>query len=80
MPLSDCRRLSQPLFVDCPACYNLVQDEVARIRDALVDLEMTLKNINENPNVDDGDFLQELKVVQEDVNRLHQEALDQQGK
>ena len=61
--------------VDCPACYNLVQDAVASHRENLRKLEDVLKNINNNPTVIiDDDFEQKLKEVQSRVDELEQNA------
>jgi len=61
--------------VDCPACYNLVQDAVATHRENLRKLEDVLKNINDNPTVViDDDFEQKLKEVQSQVDDLEQNA------
>ncbi|XP_033223143.1 laminin subunit gamma-1 isoform X2 [Belonocnema kinseyi] len=57
--------------VDCPACYNLVQDAVNSHRRRLSQLEDTLKKINSSPTViKDSDFEKELKNVQARVNEL----------
>jgi len=57
--------------VDCPACYNLVQDAVATHRENLRKLENVLKDINNNPTViNDEEFEQKLKEVQSYVNEL----------
>jgi len=61
--------------VNCPACYNLVQDAVAAHRENLRKLEDVLKNINNNPTVViDDDFEQKLKEVQSQVDELEQNA------
>lgn len=61
--------------VDCPACYNLVQDAVATHRENLRKLEDVLKNINNNPTVVvDDDFEQKLKEVQSQIDELEQNA------
>lgn len=61
--------------VNCPACYNLVQDAVASHRENLRNLQEVLKNINNNPTVIvDKDFEQKLKEVQTQVDELEQNA------
>lgn len=57
--------------VDCPACYNLVQDAVGTHRENLRKLENVLKDINNSPTViNDEEFEQKLKEVQSYVNEL----------
>lgn len=57
--------------VDCPACYNLVQDAVNNHRKYLEQLEKVLRDINKNNSViNDKDFEQKLKEVQLYVNEL----------
>ncbi|XP_025424275.1 laminin subunit gamma-1 isoform X2 [Sipha flava] len=61
--------------VDCPACYNLVQDAVGAHRENLRKLEKVLKDINNNPTViNDADFEQKLAEVQLYVNQLEKNA------
>jgi len=61
--------------VDCPACYNLVQDAVATHRENLRKLENVLKDINNNPTViNDEQFERKLKEVQSFVNELETTA------
>ncbi|VVC25129.1 Hypothetical protein CINCED_3A009745 [Cinara cedri] len=61
--------------IDCPACYNLVQDAVTTHRENLRKLEKVLKDINNNPTViNDEDFEQKLKEVQVSVNELENNA------
>ncbi|XP_067941186.1 laminin subunit gamma-1-like [Watersipora subatra] len=65
--------------LDCPACYNLVQDAVKDIRENLDNLTETLKNINENPNVaDDADFTRQLDALSDEIDRMLKEAQDLQ--
>lgn len=62
--------------VDCPACYNLVQDAVSTHRDNLKKLENVLKDINNNPTVViDQEFETKLKEVQAQVNELEKNAI-----
>lgn len=61
--------------VDCPACYNLVQDAVGTHRENLRKLETVLKDINNSPTViNDEEFEQKLKEVQSYVNELEKNA------
>lgn len=62
--------------MDCPACYNLVQDAVSTHRDNLKKLENVLKDINNNPTVViDQEFETKLKEVQFQVNDLEKNAI-----
>ncbi|XP_046665340.1 laminin subunit gamma-1 isoform X1 [Homalodisca vitripennis] len=66
--------------VDCPACYNLVQDSVNRHRDNLGHLNTVLKQIKDNPTViDDLDFEQKLRLVLAYVEDLWRDARDATG-
>ncbi|KAJ8665186.1 hypothetical protein QAD02_006848 [Eretmocerus hayati] len=57
--------------VDCPPCYNLVQDAVNEHRDRLALLEDTLRKIKSNPTViNESGFKEKLKSVQERVKEL----------
>ncbi|XP_076636198.1 laminin subunit gamma-1 isoform X1 [Colletes latitarsis] len=57
--------------VNCPDCYNLVQDAVDNHRERLAELENTLKKINSSPTViKDSDFEKELKNVHDRVKNL----------
>ena len=68
------------IFSDCPACYNLVQDAVDDIRQGLIDLGDTLKNINENPNVaDDEEFTNQLDALNKNIMELHDKATELQS-
>ena len=68
------------LFSDCPACYNLVQDAVDEIRQGLIDLGDTLKNINENPNVaDDEQFTNQLDALNKNIMEVHDKATELQS-
>lgn len=61
--------------VNCPACYNLVQDAVGEHRKNLRYLENVLKNIENNPTVvNDEEFDKKLKEVQAAVNELETNA------
>lgn len=57
--------------IDCPPCYNLVENAVNSHRRRLGDLEETLKKINSSPTViKDSDFEKELKNVQDRIKTL----------
>lgn len=66
--------------MDCPACYNLVQEAVVSHRENLKKLENVLKDINNNPTViNDEEFEQQLKEVQLRVNELERNAKQNTG-
>lgn len=67
--------------VDCPPCYNLVQDAVRIHRARLDNLAETLRKINGSQTVfkKDGDFEKELKHVQDRVKALLQNATRNSG-
>ncbi|CAB3367583.1 Hypothetical predicted protein [Cloeon dipterum] len=61
--------------VDCPDCYNLVQDAVNDHREKLQKLQELLHNITETPTViDDVDFERKLKEVEDRVKQLWNDA------
>jgi coxsackievirus/adenovirus receptor len=61
--------------LDCPACYNLVQDAANSHREKLANLNKTLNDIYSRPTViDDGEFLKKLNDVQEKINILADDA------
>ncbi|KAJ9596346.1 hypothetical protein L9F63_012621, partial [Diploptera punctata] len=61
--------------IDCPACYNLVQNAVNVHRAKLEELEKVLLDIANNPTViSDEDFEKKLKDVQDIVDRLWKDA------
>ena len=61
--------------LDCPACYNLVQDAVDAHRAKLSDLQRILKDIANSPTpLDDADFESRLAEVQRSVDELHEDA------
>lgn len=61
--------------IDCPPCYNLVQDAANSHRAKLADLSRILKEIASKPTViDDGEFEFKLKSVQELIQILTEEA------
>uniref|UniRef100_A0A1B6D2A0 Laminin subunit gamma-1 n=1 Tax=Clastoptera arizonana TaxID=38151 RepID=A0A1B6D2A0_9HEMI len=62
--------------VDCPACYNLIQDAVDKHRANLNELNKVLKNIADNPTViSDSEFEENLLKVTASVDQLWKEAL-----
>lgn len=66
--------------VDCPHCYNLVQDAVNYHREQLDKLNDILDEIERNPTViDDETFELKLHTVQDDIERLYEEAKDAIG-
>lgn len=67
--------------VDCPPCYNLVQDAVNVHRRRLDELVDTLRKINGSQTVfkKDGDFERELKNVQDRVKDLLRDATQNSG-
>ncbi|XP_013780127.1 laminin subunit gamma-1-like isoform X1 [Limulus polyphemus] len=61
--------------IDCPPCYNLVQDAVNEHRDKLDELARLLDEIRENPQVvDDVDFEKKLEEVMRRVDELLDDA------
>lgn len=61
--------------IDCPDCYNLVQDAVNAHRTKLEQLKSTLREITNNPTVsDDAEFESKLKITQEKVDILLEDA------
>ncbi|XP_012268511.2 laminin subunit gamma-1 [Athalia rosae] len=66
--------------VECPPCYNLVQDAVRIHRERLNNLEETLKKINSAPPViKNADFEKEMQNVQQRVKNLLQSAKKSSG-
>lgn len=66
--------------IDCPPCYNLVQDAVNSHRRRLANLEDTLKKINSSPTIiKDSDFEKELANVQARVTELLELAKEGSG-
>nr|XP_014275808.1 laminin subunit gamma-1 isoform X1 [Halyomorpha halys] len=67
--------------VDCPVCYNLVQESVDQHRANLGKLENLLKNIKENPGIvnNEESFERDLKEVQENVEKLWNDAKTYSG-
>lgn len=61
--------------MDCPDCYNLVQDAANDHRQKLADLKNILQKIASNPTViDDAEFEGKLKMVQEKITILADDA------
>lgn len=61
--------------LDCPDCYNLVQDAANDHRQKLRELNAVLQEIASKPTViDDGEFESKLKSVQEKIDILAEDA------
>ncbi|KAL3200058.1 hypothetical protein MRX96_001267 [Rhipicephalus microplus] len=66
--------------VDCPTCYNLVQDAVNEHRDKVSELARLLNNIEKNPQiVKSVDFEEKLEQVMTIVNGLWKDAKQASG-
>lgn len=66
--------------LDCPDCYNLVRDAANDHRQKLADLKKVLQEIASNPTViDDVEFESKLKVVEEKINILAEDAKSGSG-
>ncbi|XP_077506239.1 laminin subunit gamma-1 isoform X2 [Amblyomma americanum] len=66
--------------VDCPTCYNLVQDAVNEHRDKVAELARLLDNIEKNPQiVKSVDFEEKLEQVMDIVNGLWKDAKQASG-
>ncbi|KAL1415178.1 hypothetical protein MTO96_029694 [Rhipicephalus appendiculatus] len=66
--------------VDCPTCYNLVQDAVNEHRDKVSELARLLDNIEKNPQiVKSVDFEEKLEQVMTIVNGLWKDAKQASG-
>ncbi|KAG8188781.1 hypothetical protein JTE90_009175 [Oedothorax gibbosus] len=62
--------------INCPPCYNLVQDAANAHRAKLAELEELLKALRENPQLlNDEEFVAKLKEVQDKVDKLLEDAL-----
>ena len=62
-------------MADCPACYTLVQDRIKQHREKLGDLRELIENIDSNPGaIDDADFRERMKAVNDSVNELLEDA------
>lgn len=61
--------------MNCPDCYNLVQDAADDHRRKLAELNSVLRQIEQNPTViDDAEFEGKLKTVQEKIDILAEDA------
>lgn len=61
--------------MDCPHCYNLVQEAADDHRQKLSDIKKTLKEIQSKPTViDDDEFEYKLKTVKEKIDILTDDA------
>lgn len=66
--------------LDCPHCYNLVQDAANDHREKLYALNKVLQEIASKPTViDDDEFEFKLKAVQEKINILTEDAISGAG-
>lgn len=66
--------------VDCPHCYNLVQDAVNYHREQLDKLNDILDEIERNPTViDDETFELKLHIIQNDIEQLYEQAKEALG-
>lgn len=66
--------------MDCPACYNLVQDAVNEHRQKLYKFLNVLQAISENPTViEDVEFEAKLKALNEKVNIVLEDAKSSTG-
>lgn len=65
--------------VDCPACYNLVQDAANDHRAKLKNLSQTLDDIARTPVTNDEEFESKLQAVQEKVDILLADAKSSAG-
>jgi len=61
--------------VDCPVCYNVVQQSVNALRQSILNLRLIIENIGEHPEtINDTDFRRQLTVVNVTVTRLYEDA------
>ncbi|GAB6031450.1 Laminin B (Domain IV) [Chamberlinius hualienensis] len=66
--------------IDCPPCYDLVQDSADLMRQKLKDLEELLNLIEQSPGFEnDADFEDKLREVQRRVDDLLRDAKNAQG-
>ncbi|GFY79495.1 laminin subunit gamma-1 [Trichonephila inaurata madagascariensis] len=62
--------------INCPLCYNLVQDAANAHRSKLGELQELLKALKENPQLlNDDEFVMKLKQVQDKVDKLLEDAM-----
>lgn len=61
--------------LDCPVCYNMIQQNVNILRRKINELRLIIQNIHQNPGVvDDTDFKRKLYEMNNLVIRLWQDA------
>jgi laminin gamma 1 len=66
--------------VDCPPCYNLIQEAVNKQRKKLEEMEKLLEDIANTPTVhNDSDFEKKLAQVQQRVDQLWTDAKSATG-
>ncbi|XP_035213490.1 laminin subunit gamma-1-like [Stegodyphus dumicola] len=62
--------------IDCPPCYDLVQDAANAHRSKLAELQELLEALKDNPQLlNDEEFAAKLKEVQEKVDKLLEDAM-----
>ena len=67
-------------FSDCPPCYTLVLEKVREHRAKLEDLRSLIDTIGRNPQaINDTNFHETLRAVNESVNALLRDARDAIG-
>lgn len=67
--------------MDCPQCYNLVQNEVRSHNEKLSKLYDILDKIERQPTViTDEEFPEKLKEVEQDIDQLHRKTKNITGK
>lgn len=66
--------------IDCPDCYNLVQNAARAHNDKLDKLRDELEEIENRPTViNDEEFPEELKNLQESINEFHSKVVEATG-
>lgn len=66
--------------LDCPACYNLVQEAANEHRQKLANLNKILQDIQSKPIViDDNEFVSKLRAVQDKIDILVEDAKSGSG-
>uniref|UniRef100_A0A8D8H0Q0 Laminin subunit gamma-1 n=2 Tax=Culex pipiens TaxID=7175 RepID=A0A8D8H0Q0_CULPI len=66
--------------LDCPACYNLVQEAANEHRGKLANLNKILQDIQSKPIViDDNEFVSKLRTVQDKIDILVEDAKSGSG-
>ena len=72
---SACCRVTTPSgCLDCPKCYNLIQDAADQHRLKLTNLSQTLENIAKTPVVNDEEFDAKMKAVETKIEYLLMDA------